>query len=426
MDQNAGARHSGLPSASPNTKKPNFFYGYFIVGAAFLTVMVMLGAQYSFGIFFKPMLDEFGWSRALTSGAYSLNVVIQGLFTILAGRFNDKFGPRILVTVSGLLLCLGYSLMSRISAVWQIYLFYGIFISLGSCVWVPLQSTCVRWFIKRRGMMSGIISSGIGFGIVIFPPLANQLIASYGWRISFIIVGIIAAAVMVVSAQFLRRDPSQKGLLALGDNAGDTRWSVSDRQGFSLKEALQTWQFWLISMAFFTANLSVQIVMVHMVAHATDIGIAATAAAIIMSTIGVLSIFSKVGLGSAIDRLGGKPVLMLTFALISLSFLWLLPSNQLWMFYVFAIIFAAGYGASSAIHSPITAEYFGLKSHGTIMGMLLIGNYAGGAVGPALAGRIFDVNGSYRWAFVICIVLTLIILAATLLLKPTLQKVAPD
>jgi MFS family permease len=417
MDHSAKARHIQLPSASNKTDKSKFFYGYYIVGAGFLTMMVMLGAQYSFGIFFKPMLDEFGWSRALTSGAYSLNVIVQGVFTILAGRLNDKFGPRVLVTASGLLLCLGYLLMSQIDAVWQIYLFYGVFISLGSCVWVPLQSTCARWFVKRRGMMSGIISSGIGFGMVIFPPLANQLISSHGWRLSFVLVGILTAAVMIISAQFLRRDPGQKGMLPLGLSTEDARGSDSAAQGYSLKQALRTRQFWIIGTAFFTANFCVQIVIVHIVPHATDIGVAAAAAALILSAIGVLSIFSKIGLGSAVDRLGGKPLLVATFVLLSISFLWLLPANHLWQFYLFAIVFASGYGSSSALQSPIIAEYFGLKSHGAIMGMLMALNFAGGAAGPSLAGYIFDISGDYPWALMICIIISVTAFSATFVLK---------
>jgi MFS family permease len=422
MDRNAEGRQTRLPPGPYNTLKPRLFYGYIVVGASFLTMFVLFGAQYSFGIFFKPMLDEFGWSRALTSGVYSINVIIQGLFTILAGRLNDRFGPRIVVGSSAVLLCLGYALMSQVNAVWQIYLFYGIFISLGSCVWVPLVSTCARWFVKRRGMMSGIISSGIGFGMVIFPPVANQLIASYQWRLSFVIMGVTAAVIMLIAAMLLRRDPGEKGLQALGADSVNVKWSDSEAQGYSLKEAIRTRQFWILCFTFFTTNYCVQTVVVHMAPHATDIGIGAVAAATIISAVGVLSICSKIGLGAAIDKLGGRLVIIGLPVLIALSFLWLLPSNQLWMFYLFAVVFAIGYGGSSAIQSPITAEFFGLKSHGAILGMLLIGNFAGGAVGPALAGYIFDTSDSYRWAFIVCAIISLAAFAATLFLRPTRKK----
>jgi len=422
MEPTAADSSSNLPSGSFNLHNSRFFYGYIIVGAAFLAMLVLFGAQYSFGIFFKPMLDEFGWSRALTSGIYSMNVIIQGFFTILAGRLNDRFGPRIVVGLSAVLLCSGYILMSQVNAVWQIYLYYGIFISLGSCIWVPLVSTCARWFIKRRGMMSGIISSGIGFGMVIFPPVANQLIAGFGWRTSFIIMGISAAVIMLISAMLLQRDPSQRGLQALGSDQANVKWSDSAMQGYTLMEAVKTRQFWILCLTFFTSNYCVQTVVVHMAPHATDIGIGAAAAATIISAVGLLSICSKIGLGAAIDKLGGRPVLVVIPVLIALSFFWLLPSNQLWMFYLFSVVFAIGYGGSSAIQSPITAEFFGLKSHGAILGMLLIGNFAGGAVGPAVAGYVFDTTESYLWAFIICAIISLAAFSAILFLKPTSKK----
>jgi MFS family permease len=425
MTQNTAGGDNQYPPLSSKKQKPGLFYGYVVVGASFLTMLVLFGAQYSFGIFFKPMLDEFGWSRALTSGVYSMNVIIQGIVTILAGRLNDRFGPRMVVGTSALLLCLGYALMSQVNAVWQIYLFYGFFISLGSCVWVPLVSTCARWFIKRRGMMSGIISSGIGFGMVIFPPVANQLIAAYHWRSSFVIIGVSTAVIMFISAMLLRRDPTQKGLQALGADSAQVKWSDSALQGYTLKEAIRTRQFWILCFTFFTSNFCVQTVVVHMVPHATDIGIGAVAAATIISAVGVLSICSKIGSGAAIDQMGSRRVLIVIPVLIALSFFWLLPANQLWMFYLFALVFAIGYGGSSAIQSPITAEYFGLKSHGAILGMLLIGNFAGGAAGPALDGFIFDSTNSYRWAFIVCAVISLVAFTAILLMKPTKKRGPP-
>lgn len=423
MNQNAEARHTGPPSASHTPHKPGLFYGYIVVGAAALIMLVLFGAQYSFGIFFKPMLEQFGWSRALTSGVYSLNCVIQGFFTMLAGRLNDRFGPRIVITFSGLLVLLGYVLMSRVNAVWQIYLFYGVFISLGSCAWVPLVSTSTRWFIARRGMMSGIISAGIGCGMVIFPPVANWLIAGVGWRHSYTIMGVFTAVVMLLAAQLLRRDPTQKGLLPYGAGSGEVKESDSPTKGYTLGEAIRTRQFWIICMAFFTTNFCVQTVVVHMVPHATDIGIGPAAAATVISAVGVLSIMSKVGIGVAIDRVGGKRVLVALLAILAISFLWLLPADRLWMLFVFAVIFASGYGGSSAVQSPIIAEYFGIKAHGTIMGTLLIGNFLGGAVSPSLAGRIFDTTESYRWAFIICVVVCLASFVSTLLLKPPPRKV---
>lgn len=400
----------------------SLFYGNVIVAAAFLALMTMFGSQYSFGIFFKPMLDQFGWSRALTSGAYSINTVLQGFLGILAGRLSDRYGPRIVVSISALFLGLGYMLMSQISSVWQIYFFYGVLISMGSCIWVPLQSTVARWFTKRRGLMSGIVSSGIGFGIISGPLLANHLISNYNWRISYLILGILALLIVMITAQFLKRDPGKIGLTAYGESTSRSQTHSAGFQGYSLQEAVRTRQFWIICLAFFTTNFCTQVIIVHIVPHATDIGISATAAVTVLSTIGILSIISKIGVGGAIDRLGSRPIISTVTILMVVAFLWMIFSGELWMLYLFAVIFAFGYGGASALQAPMIAEYFGLKAHGAIMGMVLIGNFTGGAAGPLIAGRIFDISNGYSGVFIVCIVLSLTALAATWRLKSDYRK----
>lgn len=157
-----------------------FFYGYIIVMLATIIMVASWGTFYSFGVFFKPVLLEFGWTRAITSGAYSLAFLLSGFFSIFVGRLSDRFGPRIVVLACGLLLCSGYLLMSQASSTWQLYLAYGI-VGVGlSGAYVPSISAVSRWFVKRRGLMTGIVMAGIGIGTMIMPPLANLLITSYG------------------------------------------------------------------------------------------------------------------------------------------------------------------------------------------------------------------------------------------------------
>jgi len=199
------------------TGKPRFFYGYAVVGAAFIVMLVAQGAFLSFGVFFKPVLTDFGWTRAMTSGAFSLCFLLNGLLGIGMGMLNDRRGPRLVVTTCGILLGAGYLLMSQIDTIWQLYLFYGVIVGIGiSGAWVPLLSTVSRWFVKRRALMCGIVLSGVGIGVVIIPPLAAWLISIYSWRTSYIIVGIIVLVLVILAAQFLRRDPSQVGQLPYG------------------------------------------------------------------------------------------------------------------------------------------------------------------------------------------------------------------
>ena len=389
-------------SLNPETDKPRFFYGYMIVLSSFLILMIAWGAQYSFGVFFKPMLKEFGFSRAILSGAYSTNMIIQAMACIFTGKLSDKFGPRIVVTVCGSFLGISYLLMSQIQAIWQIYAVYGIIASIGIAgTWVPLLSTIARWFVFRRGLMCGIAAAGIGVGVMLMPTLSSYFISSFGWRTSYIIIGITVLALIIISAQMLKRDPSQIGQSALGTS----EQHEDDSPSFTFREALRTRQFWLISGVYLMMGTCMHSVMVHIVPHATDVGIAEVTAASIISLIGAVSIISKVAVGIAVDRLGNKPVALIITSFMLISLIIIQLSNVLWVFYVFAVFFAIGYGGFAAIQSPYLAELFGLKYHGTIFGFTIF-ILGAGAFGPFVAGKIFDVTSSYDLAFVMLAVLS--------------------
>jgi MFS family permease len=401
-----------------------FFYGYVIVAASFIILLVSWGSQYSFGVFLKPMLDDFGWTRAATSGAYSLNMILTGVFGILAGRLADRFSPRLVLSICGALIGLGYFLLSRVGAIWQLYLVYGVLISLGvSGMYVPLLSTVARWFIKKRGLASGIVVSGIGIGVVIIPPLANLLISNYSWRTSFAIIGFVSLGLIVLIAQFLRHPSGQKAPAAR-DTGTLNKFSPNLQvQGLSFKEAIRTRQFLIISVMYALFGFGQYTIMIHIVAHATDIGVSAAAAAIILSVIGLVSVASKVSMGTLGDRIGNSNIMIIVFAATSLTFIWLIISNQLWMLYLFGAIFGLGYGGFVTMQSPLVADYFGLKAHGAIYGVVMFVVSIGGSVGPLIAGSIFDNSGSYNWAFILCAVLGLFGFVLAVLLKRLTTKI---
>ena len=400
-------------------KQSTFFYGYVVVIAAFSIMFVMWGAYYSFGVFFKPLLAEFGWTRAMTSGAFSLSLILTGSLNVLTGKLTDRIGPRLVVTISGVFLALGYLLISQTSTLWQLYLYYGIIVALGmSSGVVPLQSTIARWFTRRRGAMTGIIVSGIGVGMLVMPVVANTLINSYGWRISYIVVGFTALGLVIVAAQFLKRDPAKIGQLPDGDSDLPEKVAPADG-GFSLREAMRTWQFWIIIVATFCFTMSEGTIMVHIVPHASDLGLSAVKATLILTLIGGVSIAGRIIMGSASDRIGNKAAWIICLVMLSISIFWLILAQDLWMLYLFAVIFGFGYGGLSVLISPIVAEYFGLRSHGVIMGVVIMfGGSAGMAIGPVVAGHIFDVTGSYQPAFILYSIISVVGLILMLFLKP--------
>ena len=354
----------------PPGTEPQFFYGYIVVVAAFLIMMVMFGVYYAFGVFFKPVLAEFGWTRAMTSGAFSLSWIVSGLLAIVMGRLTDRFGPRLVMTLCGFFLGLGYLLVAQISAVWQLYLFYGVIIGIGmGGAFVPLMSTVARWFVKRRSMMTGIVVAGVGMGSLIAPPVASRLIATYDWRLSYIILGSIILVVVVLLAQLLRRDPTQVRQVPYSEN--EEQGFKPETEGFSLKEAVCTKQFWLVSAMFGCFGFCALAIMVHIVAHATELGISAASAANILATIGGMGIVGRVVLGTAADRIGNRQAFIIGFIFMSAALFWLMPATEAWMLYLFAAVFGFGYGGCATSESPLVAELFGLSSHGLIMGLLL-------------------------------------------------------
>ena len=402
-----------------NNNEPRFYYGYIVVAVAFIIIMLGYGTRYSFGIFFKPVLTEFEWTRAMVSGAFSLSMIFYGLLGIVMGGLNDKMGPRIVLTLSGILIGLGYFLMSLVSSVWQFYLFYGVIIGTGmGGYWVPTLSTVARWFTKRRSMFNGIVLTGTGLGTLIIPLIASRLIPAYDWRISFIIIGGFVLVIFVFLAQFMRRDPAQMGQVSYHENREGGQGVKLNVEGFSLGEAIHTRQFWLVFPMFFCIGVLISTVLVHIVPHATDLGISPLNAANILAVIGGMTIVSMIIVGTAADRIGNRKTLIIGFIVFSAAFFWLLTVTEPWMFYLFAVFFGLAFG-SGALGSPFLAALFGLRAHGLILGVVNLGYNIGAATGPLLAGYIFDITDSYRIAFLVCVSLSIIRIVLVFLLRPT-------
>ncbi len=400
--------------------EPRFFYGYIVVMIAFFIMVVSRGLYNSFGVFFKPLLAEFGWTRAMTSGAFSMSMIMDGVLSIVMGGLTDRLGPRVILTFCGFLLGLGYLLMSQVSAVWQLYMFYGVVIGIGiSGVWVPLLSTVSKWFVTRRSLVTGVVVAGVGIGTLVAPPLISRLITTYDWRLSYMILGSTVLVVLVLIAQLLKREPTQIGRLPYGANEGKQQVLKSEAKAYSLKEAIYTSQFWVVLIMFFCIGFSLFATMVHIVPHAIELEISAVSAANLLSIIGGISILGSYVLGSVGDRIGNRKVFIICFVLMSAALFWLVPARTLWMLYLFAAVFGFAAGGEGAVESPLVAGLFGLSSHGLIYGVLHLGFTCGAAIGPFLMGYIFDTTASYQVAFLVCAVFSVLGLILAAVLRPT-------
>jgi len=406
-------------SGSVETRKPKLFYGYIIVTAAFVIRFAWSGIFQTFGVFLKPVSTEFDWTRAMTSGAFSTLMLLAGTFTILAGKLADRYGPRILITVCGFSIGLGFLLMSQANAIWQLYLFYGLplAIGMGGTGDAPTISTVVRWFVKRRALMTGIVLAGMGIGTMVIVPIVSRLISNQGWRTSYIVVAIITSVLIIVAAQFLKHNPAQIGQLPYGVGGSKQEAPYQGVKGFSLKEAIGTRKFWMLCGIQASSFFIMMIIGVHIVPHATDLGISLANAANILVINGGLMILGSVILATAADRVGRKPVFIISFILRTLALFWLLIAKQLWAFYLFAAIFGFFTAGARVLMFPILAELFGLKSLGVILGCINYAGIIGGAISPVLAGMMFDVTGNYQLGFLISAVISIAGLILASLLK---------
>ena len=403
--------------------KPRYFYGYNIVAASFLIQGLCIGAMFTYGVFFKNFQEDFGWSRAMISGASSLAFLMMGGVGMLSGALNDRIGPRIIMTVSGICVGLGYLLLSQLTAPWQLYLFYGILVGIGfSTHDVITLSTIARWFDKRRGTMTGIVKVGTGAGQLLFPLTATIIIGMVGWRYAYLIIGSVCFIILVLLAQPMKRDPHSMALCPDGEDTAEGQCTVNIQKGsLSLGAALHTRQLWFICMAEFAVFFCLFTTIVHIIPHARDLGLQAQTAAAVLSTIGGVSMLGRLVMGWANDRIGGKRSLVVCLILLNTSLVLLILAGNMGMLFVFAVIYGFAHGGLFTVISPTVAELFGTGSHGALFGLIWFCGTLGGSIGPWLTGYLFDTTGSYQAAFLILIAFGLMGLVLISVLRPLNQ-----
>lgn len=408
--------------------RSRFFYGHVITAAGFTIWLIGWGSfTPSFSVFLKPLIAEFGWSRADASLAYSLSFLSQAGFAVIMGWLTDRMGPRLVITVLGSCLGLCYILLSQVTALWQFQTFYALFAGLGmSTLSIPVMVTMSRWFVRKRAFMIGIVQAGMGIGGLIFPPLAGYLILAYGWRDAYIVYGLINLVGIFAAGCALRRDPSVMGEVPDGRDGFEKASRGSATQGspasLSLRKALGARQFWILAGLYAVFGFCRSTYVAHTPAHVQDLGFSLVDGANVLAVVWGASMFGRVGMGRIADKMGNRPTFVVSFLMTTASLLLALVSRELWLLYLFAFLFGVAWGNQAVLRFSVATEVFGVTSLGLIVGILGVAESCAATFGSYIAGYIFDISGSYAPSFWMGIVLSASAAVLAGLLKPGAGK----
>src|SRR2546422_5972436 len=409
------------------------FYGWVVIAVAFVTMGIGVNARTAFSLLFPPILDEFGWPRGLTAGAFSFGFLASAILGPLLGRQMDRRGPRSVMLLGVVMVGAGLGLAPLVTAPWHLYLTLGVLVAGGTvCLGYTGHALFLpNWFVRRRGLAIGIAFSGVGVGAIIILPWLQRLIAGAGWRTACLAMAALVVATLAPLNLLTRRRPEDVGLLPDGDiaptdttrgrhlsNVVDDDWASVD---WTLARAMRTGRFWWVVVGFVGGLFAWYAVQVHQTKYLIEIGFTPARAAGALGLVGFTGIVGQIALGHLSDRVGREWVWTLACVGFVLSYALLLamrdhPTPAL-LYLMVGAQGVLGYGLAS-VFGAIPAELFQGKHYGTIFGTLSLASIVGGAIGPWVAGALHDYTGSYVLAFWIAIGASIVSAVAMRLAAP--------
>ena len=403
------------------------FYGWYILAACFFLLFFQAGARFSFGLLFKPMMTQLGWDRTSISLVFFLNMIFFALSLGIAGKLYDRWGPKWVILVSTLFLSLGYGSISFISTLWEFHLYYGILAAIGmGGASVPLIAALMsKWFENNRGLVISLALSGNCVGQFVLVPIFSDLIIEFGWRISCIIIAVSLFVVNTLLALFVIKDEPQNLDLNYFDNqkpAGtqrisDATVSPPSTRDLNLKEAMKTAPFWLYLMVMFVCGSGDFLVTAHLVPMVTDFNISPSIAADMLAWFGLLSMGGILVAGPVSDRIGNKIPIALSFVLRLILFILILSHQNLYTFYIFAVMFGFTFLITAPLTTTLVGKLYGFSHIGLISGFITMIHHMAGGLWAYVGGWSFDMTGSYRWSFIVSAVMAGIALIGTLMIR---------
>ena len=416
--------------------KPNPSYRWYILAASFGILFFTTGTRFSFGVMFKPMIGEFGWDRGSLSLAFFLNMTIFALSLTMVGRLYDRYGPRWVIIISSFFFSAGYIAVSFVNSLWQFYLCYGIIAAIGlGGTSVPLMAAITsKWFDKWRGLAISVALSGSCLGQFVLIPLFTIFAARYGWRLSYLYMGLITLGVNVSLALFVMKpdaigieNQSSPAQPKMTSNQREIETSPGTRHhDLSLGEAMQTRSFWLFLLVMFVCGSGDFLVTTHLIPCATDYGISATTAGNMLAWSGLLSLAGILIAGPASDLFGNKAPVALTFTLRFLLFWLILKYQNILSFYIFSLIFGFTLLITAPIATTLIGRLYGFSHLGLISGFITTIHHLGGGFWAYMGGLLFDKTGSYQLAFRLSAVMALVAVFSTLFITEKKYQIMQD
>jgi MFS family permease len=380
-------------------------HAWLVLGAVALVMLAASGVRSAFGVFIKPMEEEFGWGRTSISVVASLSLLLYGAVGPLAGRFADRWGPRRVLAVSAVLIGAGALGTSTVVTLWQLYVTAGILTAIGAggVGMSVAAAVAARWFEARRGLVLGIVGGGMAAGQLLIVPAAMALTMAWGWRWTFVAFGVgflILIAPLILA--FVWNDPGERGLAPYGAARGSAPPTARDiaAQRTGVAEASGTGPFWLLAGSFWVCGYtSSGLVLTHLIPHATEHGFHAAQAAQALGLMGALNVVGTVASGWICDRFGHKGPLAAYYFLRGLSLVFLPYVGTLPGLLAFAGVFGLNYISTVPPTTALTAKIYGRYSVGELSGWIFLSHQVGSAVGALVGGWLYDRLGDYTLAF---------------------------
>jgi OFA family oxalate/formate antiporter-like MFS transporter len=386
------------------------------------------GLLYAWSVFIKPLNAEYGWGRADIALAFAIACLVFGLTTFPAGRLSDRFGPRIVVLLGGIILGVGFVSSGYIQTKWQLYLMYGVISGFGGgLIYLPPIATAPKWWPDRKALSTGFSVVGLGLGSFIMAPVATYIIEHVGWRYVFIYGG-MTMGIMAVLASFCLKNPPD-GWVPEGYNPVKKHQSQATVifRDFSHRESYKTSQFWLLYISYFCGSFAGLMIIGHIVGHGRDQGMAPMLAAYAASWLAITNAAARILIGHIVDRLGTRLSFVSIFVLQVIAVIFLYPSGKaFWALWAVAALIGWNYGAMFTLFPATCLQYFGPTAQGSNYGLLFTSWGFAGFAGPYVGGWLKDATGSYFTPFIVAaIIVAISVIIMSTIKEPQKKTVLP-